>query len=158
MTQVHAVQSRRPLHPRHPPTTSVLRQTTGGRPPSEGRSRARSWPHMIKPILILAFTLAVASPAAAPAATMSINYEDRDLPHGEFRAAAGESNDVRLWLRSFMQPDGDLRPRLVVQDLGATLNAGAGCVSVDSHTAECGDYDGGDYFHETWLRLGDDDD
>jgi hypothetical protein len=113
---------------------------------------------MIKPILILAFALAVASPSAAAAATMSINYEDRDLPHGEFRAAAGESNDVRLWLRSFTQPDGDLRPRLVIQDVGAPLTAGAGCVSVDAHTAECGEYDGGDYFLETWLRLGDNDD
>jgi hypothetical protein len=113
---------------------------------------------MIKPILSVAFVLAVASPSAAAAATMSINYEDRDLPHGEFTAAAGESNDVRLWLRSFTEPDSGLqRPRLVVQDLGATLTAGAGCVSVDAHTAECGDHDG-DYFHETRLRLGDEDD
>lgn len=86
---------------------------------------------LMRAVVVAAVAAAIA-PAAADASTVKVVVEPpRNGPWGgvEYRAAAGESNQVELF-----SVDAET---IRVIDLGATITPGVGCSAVDAHTVIC---------------------
>ncbi len=89
----------------------------------------------MRPALV-AIALLLALAPQAPAATVEIGTSTLFPPNQAtivFKAAPGERN--RVVARHVRTPS--FAYDIVVQDAGATLSAGAGCLSLDAHTARC---------------------
>jgi Ca2+-binding RTX toxin-like protein len=83
-------------------------------------------------VVVACATVGAATPGVASAATVTARPSDRDPDYetlAYYDAAPGERNDVLV-----TRIDDH---RIRVTDAGATITAGAGCRSVDAHTADC---------------------
>jgi hypothetical protein len=104
-------------------------------------------------VFVFALLLLLAAPAAAGAATVSVEpYVEPPLPPGDdgfgscgrymicpadmlvFTAAAGEVNEVTITSHEFV---GFRSTRIVVQELFVPVQAGPGCERLDDRTASC---------------------
>lgn len=105
--------------------------------------------HRTLPLLAV---LAAATPGSALASTVEVK-EGTNRTEAVYAAAPGEKNDV---LVSHVD-DYTLR----IADPGATIAPGAGCRSIDAHTAECSNPDGSSrfsYLYAARVLTGDGDD
>src|SRR5918912_2696591 len=101
--------------------------------------------------LAVALLLVSARPAAA--ATVSLGPPAGDYfsgPSLDYRAAPGEHNQVALSVAADRS--------VTVRDVGATVAPGAGCASVDAHTARCSTLPGVATIESGAGGLGDPDD
>src|SRR3954452_6292564 len=75
------------------------------------------------------------APCAAQAATVSVTYTisrgGATNDYLNYESAPGEANTVVITIR------GGEAGGWLVSDIGAPLTAGAGCTSIDAHTANC---------------------
>jgi hypothetical protein len=70
-----------------------------------------------------------------------------------FEADAGETNQVHVFFS--LLNDNSLTGTWIVEDRGAVLTAGAGCTSLDAHTARCGPPPQTEVVFNAHVNLGD---
>jgi Ca2+-binding RTX toxin-like protein len=122
---------------------------------SKQTARALRW-RRAGPVGAAAVAIVLASPTPVLAATVRERFQN--FAPGDavaFTAAAGERNNVVI------TQTGDassLDYDFIVSDTGATLTSGAGCTSVDQHTARCAGSQNGLLVLTVSVKLGDADD